>query len=122
MPALARVIPWMVLAFALLALALGFYEWTNPPFTDEQIRASTVHTWEVAASTTRVFTFVFLGLGLICVVLARKADTATARRIATIAAAACAITLMVFLRNHIVLTQRTAVLTGQDFGPLHGLL
>lgn len=122
MPALARVIPWLVLAFALLALALGFYEWANPPFTDEQLRASTVNTWEVAASTTRVFAIVFLGLGLICVVLARKAEVASSRLAASLAVAACAVTLLVFLRNHIELTQRAAALTGTEFGPSFGLL
>ena len=60
MPALARVIPWLVLVFALLALALGLYEWSHPPFADEQLRASLTNTWEVAASTTRVFGIVFL--------------------------------------------------------------
>lgn len=120
MPALARVIPWLVLAFALLALALGFYEWTHPPFTDEQLRASLVNTWEVAASTTRVFAIVFLGLGLICVVLARKSE-GTSRIVASLAAIACAVTLAVFLHNHIALTERTSALTGQTFGAFFGL-
>jgi hypothetical protein len=120
MPALARVIPWLVLVFALLALALGLYEWSHPPFADEQLRASLTNTWEVAASTTRVFGIVFLGLGLICLVLARK-SAGPRQRVAYLAAVACLVTLLVFLRNHIELTQRTATLTGHDFGTLYGL-
>lgn len=122
MPALARLIPWLVIAFAALGLALGLYEWSHPPFTDAQIKASLADTWEVAASTMRVFAVVFLGLGSICVVLAHKAPDGRARTSAYLAVAACLLTLAVFLRNHIELTQRAAGLTGQEFGPLAGLL
>lgn len=121
MPLAGRVIPWLVLAFALLALALGFHEWSNPPFTDAQLQASLVDTWQVAASTSRVFAFVFLGLGVISVVLARRASGG-AQLVAYVAAVACLLAMALFLRNHIVLTQRAADLTGQDFGPLYGLL
>jgi hypothetical protein len=122
MPAFARVIPWLVLGFALAALALGAYEWSHPPFTDEQLTASTADTWEVATSTTRVFVVVFLGLGAISVTLARKPMETAARRVAYLAAAACLVTLLVFLRNHVELTQRATALTGRDFGALYGLL
>jgi hypothetical protein len=122
MPVVGRVIPWLVLGFSLLAMALGFREWSHPPFSDTQLKASLVDTWEVAASTLRVFAFVFLGLGAICVVLARRA-TNTRTRIAAYLAAVCSVlTLALFLRNHIELTQRAAALTGQEFGPLYGLL
>jgi hypothetical protein len=120
MPALGRVIPWLVLGFALLALALGAYEWSHPPFTDEQLRRSLVNTWEVAASTTRVFGIVFIGLGLICLALGRRA-TGSARLTAWLAAGACGLTLLVFLRNHVHLTQRAEELTGRVFGPLSGI-
>ena len=121
MPALARVLPWLVLGFSLAALALGLYEWSHPHFTAEQLRASLENTWGVAASTTRVFLIVFLGLGGICVALARRA-TGPARIIAFTAALACLLTLLVFLRNHVELTQRAAQATGHEFGPLFGLL
>jgi hypothetical protein len=122
MPALARVIPWMVLGFALAAAVLGVYEWSNPPFTDEQLKASTANTWEVATSTTRVLVVVFFGLGGVCVALARKATSVTAQLISYAASIACLLTLMVFIHNHVELTQRAAGLTGQEFGPLYGLL
>ncbi len=121
MPAFARVIPWLVLAFALVALVLGLYEWSHPPFTDEQLKASTADTWEVATSTTRVFAIVFLGLGFVCVALGRKSAGAM-RLVAYLAAVACLVVLAVSVRNHVVLTQRAAGLTGQEFGPLFGLL
>ena len=105
-----------------MGLALGFREWSNPPFTDEQLKASLVDTWEVAASTLRVLAFVFLGLGAICVVLARRATDARTRNVAYLAALCCLLTVALFLRNHIVLTQRAAGLTGQEFGPLYGVL
>jgi hypothetical protein len=121
MPAFARVIPWMVLAFALVASALGLYEWSHPPFSDEQLKASTADTWEVATSTTRVFVVVFFGLGGVCVALARKATDAAMRMTCHVAAVACLLTLMLFVHNHIELTQRAANLTGQDFGNFYGL-
>lgn len=120
MPVVARIIPWFVLAFALVGLALGVYEWNHPPFTDEQLKASLADTWEVATSTTRVFAFVFLGLGVICVALARKVAGA-AQRVAYLAAGACLVTLMVSLRNHVVLTGRAAGISGADLGPFWGL-
>jgi hypothetical protein len=120
MPVVGKIIPWFVLAFALVGLALGLYEWSHPPFTDEQLKASLADTWEVATSTTRVFAFVFLGLGMICVALGRKA-TGPAQAIAYVAAVACLATLAVFLLNHVHLTQRAAGISGEDFGPLYGL-
>lgn len=122
MPTFARVIPWLVLAFALLALLLGSYEWAYPPFTDAQIRESRVDTWEVATSTTRVFAIVFLGLGSICVVLARRPAFGAARPMAWLAASACLLAVLLFMRNHVVLWQRVVRLTGEELGPLFGLL
>jgi hypothetical protein len=123
MPTAGRVIPWLVLGFSLMALALGLYEWGHPPFSNQQIEASLADTWEVAASTSRVLIFVFLGLGVICVALARKAGSGSRHQIvAYIAAVCCLLTVAIFLRNHVVLTKRAAVLTGQDFGALFGLL
>lgn len=122
MPAVGRIIPWFVLAFALLGLALGLYEWSHPPFTDEQLKASLADTWEVATSTTRVFAFVFLGLGAICVALARKASAGAAQIVAYLAAVACLVTLLVSLRNHVALTERAIGISGADLGPFWGLL
>jgi hypothetical protein len=122
MPTAGRVIPWLVLGFALMALALGLYEWRHPPFSDQQIQASLVDTWEVAASTSRVLIFVFLGLGVICVALVRKAGSGSRQIVAYLAAMCCLLTVAILLRNHAVLTQRAAGLTGEDFGALFGLL
>ena len=122
MSPVARVIPWLVLGFALIALLLGYYEWTHPPFTDEQLRASLTNTFEVATSTTRVFGIVFLGLGAICVVLARKMTAGPTQVVAYLAAAACALTLAVFLHNQSVLAHRVTDLTGHTSGPFFGLL
>jgi hypothetical protein len=122
MPAFARVIPWMVLAFSLAAIALGLYEWSHPPFSDEQLKASTANTWEVATSTTRVFVVVFFGLGGVCISLARKATDSSLRFACHAATASCLVTLMIFVHNHVALTERTAAVTGQDFGLFYGLL
>ena len=121
MPVIGKVIPWFVLAFALVGLALGLYEWSHPPFTDEQLKASLADTWEVATSTSRVFAFVFLGLGAICLALSRKA-TGVARTGAYLAAAACLATLFVTLRNQAVLADRVAATSSADVGALWGLL
>jgi hypothetical protein len=122
MPALGRVIPWLVLGFALIALLLGVREWLHPPFTDAQLLASRVETWEVARSTTRVFAIVFLGLGLLCVALARRAPELMTRCAAFGAATACLLVIAVSVRNHVVLTQRLVGMTHETVGPLFGLL
>jgi hypothetical protein len=114
MPVVGRAIPWLVLGFALLGLFLGFSEWANPPFSDEQLRASLTNTWEVHVSTTRVFLFVFLGLGAISFVLARRATDSATRIAGFLATAACLAVVLVFLRNHFALAERTTELTGQQ--------
>jgi hypothetical protein len=114
MPPAARILPWFFIAFALLGLVLGIREWMNPPFTDEQIRASLKDTWEVAASTVPVFAFSFLGLGAIAVVLARRATDLPLRRTAWAAAVLCLLALAVVFRNHVVMTERASALTGQQ--------
>jgi len=122
MPAVARVLPWFFIAFALLGLAFGIQEWLKPPFTDSQIRESLAKTWEIAASTVPVFAFSFLGLGAIAFVLGRRATDSSARAVAWTASGLCLLALAVFVRNHIVMTQRVESLTGQDLGPWFGLL
>jgi hypothetical protein len=41
---------------------------------------------------------------------------------AWLGAGGCLLVLLLFLRNHIELTQRATALTGQEFGALFGLL
>lgn len=122
MPAAGRVLPFFFIAFALLGLVFGVLEWTNPPFTDEQLRASLKDTWEVAASTVPVFAFSYLGLAAISAVLARRATDSRTRTIAWLAAGLCVLALAVVVRNHVAMTERATALTGQDLGPLYGLL
>jgi amino acid permease len=122
MPAAGRVLPFFFIAFALLGLVLGIREWMNPPFTDEQLRASLKDTWEVAASTVPVFAFSYLGLGAISAVLARRAPDSRTRAIAWLAAGLCLLALAVVFRNHVAMTERAATITGHEFGPLFGLL
>jgi amino acid permease len=122
MPPIARFLPFFFIAFALLGLVLGVREWMQPPFTDEQLRASLRDTWEVAASTVPVFAFSFLGLGAISWVLARRAPDAGTRRNAWIALGLCLLVLAVVLRNHVVLAGRVERVTGIELGPWYGLL
>jgi amino acid permease len=122
MPTAGRILPYFFIAFALLGLALGLREWMNPPFTDEQLRASLQDTWEVAASTVPVFAFSYLGLGAISTVLARRAPDAGTRAVAWLAAGLCLLALAVVFRNHVAMTERAAAVTGHEFGTLYGLL
>lgn len=122
MPAVARVLPWFFIAFALLGLGFGIHEWLSPPFTDEQIRASLADTWEVAASTVPVFAFSFLGLAAIAFALGRRASDNSLRTLAWSAMGLCLLALAVMFRNHVAMTERARSLTGHVFGPLYGLL
>jgi amino acid permease len=122
MPPVARVLPWFFIAFAMLGLVMGIREWTNPPFTDAQLRDSLADTWKVAASTVPVFAFSFLGLGTIAFVLGRRATDTSTRAVAWAAAAMCLLALAVVFRNHVAMTERAEALTGQELGTLYGLL
>jgi hypothetical protein len=122
MPAAGRILPFFFIAFALLGIGLGIREWMNPPFTDEQLRASLKETWEVAASTVPVFAFSYLGLGAIAAVLARRATESRTRAISWLASGLCLVALAVVFRNHVAMTERAASVTGHQFGPLFGLL
>jgi len=89
--------------FAVLLVAAT--EWFNPPFTDDQIRASIVDTWEPRAMVTfaELVALVLVGLALVAALLCMLAATLT-------------------YLNHARLTARATALTGQTFGPLDGLL
>ena len=122
MPAVARVLPWFFIAFALLGLVMGLREWASPPFTDAQLRDSLADTWEVAASTVPVFAFSFLGLGASAFVLGRRATDIPSRTVAWAASGMCLLALAVMFRNHIAMTERAEALTGQELGAFYGLL
>ncbi len=106
--------------FAVLLVAAT--EWFNPPFTDDQIRASIVDTWEPRAMVTFAELVALVVGGLVSMGFAALSRVAIRRRTALVAALLCMLAATLTYLNHARLTARATALTGQTFGPLDGLL
>jgi hypothetical protein len=93
----------------------------NPPYSDQEIRASIVDTWEADA----LFTFAALaGIAVVTALslaLAYRSEERLVRRLAVLAVFLAMSSSALVLYSHIALTERTTRLTGHSFGPLYGL-
>ena len=105
-----------------LAIAVGgVWQLLSPPYSDAQIAASLVDTWEVHALTTS-FALVLLSV-LACITLAICMFSGKRLRLAAcVAFFVISAGIGVQLAAHVVLTHQVARVTGQKFGPLYGLL
>jgi glucan phosphoethanolaminetransferase (alkaline phosphatase superfamily) len=111
----------MLALVGIVLVGFGAYHWVHPAYSDDDIRKSLVDTWEVSAWVTSailslsailVTASVFIALYYAHARLWRPAAT-------SILVALCAGSLA--YSNHVVLTMRVAVLTGQTFGSWYGL-
>jgi cytochrome bd-type quinol oxidase subunit 2 len=106
----------------LLAVCLyGGYTALHPPYSDYEIKASIVDTWQVAAFSTLVllitvalFAVLSLGLGY------WNGDRRT-RRLSVVAVFLSISAYGLLLYSHVALTERTMRLTGQSPGGFYGL-
>ena len=115
--------PLLYVAVAVLAVMClyGAYTVVNPAFSDQEIRASIVDTWQAHA----LFTFfALIGItivGVLAVALAFSTREQLVRRLAVLAVLLAASSSALVLYSHIALTERTTRLTGQSFGYFYGL-
>jgi hypothetical protein len=114
----------LVLAVLVLSLAtacaLGLHSIFVPPYTDEQIRASLVDTWEVEAISTTVSLLLFLPAAVSAMGLAYRGNKLS--RILSGTAVLLAIAgSVLFTSSHGFLTARTTQITGQTFAGFYGL-
>jgi hypothetical protein len=92
------------------------------PYTDAQIQASMVDTWEPEAIVTTVVLSLLAFLLLLSVLLWLFSLTSSARWPASAAVAACLGSALLVFANHAAFTIHVTKLTGQTFGPAYGLL
>ena len=102
-------------------LVYGAYALLHPAYSDYEIKASIVDTWQAEA----FFTSVLLGaVALVAFVslmfLWRSADRRI-RRLSALAVLLCISSSGLLIYSHIVLTERTMRLTGQSFEGFYGL-
>jgi len=112
----------ILVALPLTVLLVAVRQWFSPPFTDDQIRASIVDTWEPEAMVTLAELVALSVLGLVSVGLAALSRVTIRRRIGLIAALLCVLAALLTYQNRARLTARATALTGQTFGALDGLL
>ena len=93
----------------------------NPPYTDQQIQASFVDTWEVEAwSTTALLVLLAIAVALSLALAYRGANLT--RRLSTMAVLVAVLAGVLVCSSHVALTNRVTQLTGQTFGGFYGLL
>lgn len=109
----------------ILLVLVGFvglqavWELVYPRFTDEQLM-NFVDTWEPHAIGTGVVLLFLLGVIVVAAVAVWNGEQSI-RRLALAILIATVVAGGVQIWNHVVLTDRTARVTGQTFGGFYGL-
>jgi len=91
-----------------------------PPFTDAEIKASFVDTWEAHAVGSVAILILVMLATCISAALAWSA-TRLAKRLAGTALALGFADAVLLVASHVSLTERTTALTGHAFGSFYGL-
>jgi protein-S-isoprenylcysteine O-methyltransferase Ste14 len=110
-----------LLVASIVAVGVVLFTLTTPEYTDDEIRQSFVDTWEPSAIVTLALLCVLAFFVLLALVVGLFSKRSAER---LLAAAALLLTLgaaTLAYWTHANLTDRTAALTGQEFGPCHGL-
>jgi hypothetical protein len=112
----------LVILVALLAFAcvLGVRSILVPSYTDQQIQASLVDTWQVEAFSTAVLLVLIFLAAVFAIVLGYRGSKLV-RFLASAAVLLAVADSALFVSSHIVLTARTTQITGQTFAGFYGL-
>ena len=97
------------------------YELFHPPFSDQEIKASVVDTWEVGALSTVALIIGIAIVGMTSLALRIGTVDQSVRRLSVIAVILSIASIAILFYSHIALTERTTQLTGQTFGRFYGL-
>lgn len=107
-------------AFLSIVFCFAVLGYVYPPFTDAEIRASFVDTWEAHAVGTAAFLFLVLLATCFSVALAWGAS-GSVKRLAAVALVLGFADAALLVALHVSMTERTTALTGQTFGSFYGL-
>lgn len=109
-----------LVAFLVIVFRFAAHDYFYPPFTDAQIKASFVDTWEAHAVGSVAILILVLFATCISAALAWGAARLAKRLAGTALALGFADAVLLFA-SHASLTARTTALTGQTFGGFYGL-
>ena len=111
----------VVALFAILVAGSGVVEILDPPYTDQELAASFVDTWEPHAIVTTLLLGVLALVALFVAAVCALGGAALRRySLATLFLVVCAAASQV--AAHIVFTNHVTRVTGQTFGRFYGLL
>jgi len=110
----------VLVAIALAAIVNGAWQILSPSYSDAQIAASLVDTWQPHAFVTGVVLALLFTAG--CVVLACLFAGRHLRRISCVALLAIFVAIGTQFAGHVLLSHQATRVTGQTFGALYGLL
>ena len=110
---------YLVVILAIVCI-LAVYEIFFPPYTDAQIQASFVDTWEVHALGTAAILLLVLMAAVVAPALAWGCSR-LGKKLAVVSVALAGTSAALLITSHAALTERTTALTGQSFGGFYGL-
>ena len=112
---------YIAVTILLLACVYAMFVLLHPPYSDQQIMASIVDTWEAEALGPVALTVAVVVVAAASLAFARRAQNPSVHRLSRIALVLSVAAVGLLLYSHIALTERTTRLTGQSFGALYGL-
>jgi cytochrome bd-type quinol oxidase subunit 1 len=112
---------YIAISVASGVLVYAAYALAHPPYSDYEIKASIVDTWRVEAFFTFVLLVAISFVVLLSLVFCWRSPERRIRRLSALAVLLCISSSALLIYSHIVLTERTARLTGQSFGGFYGL-
>ena len=110
-----------IIAMLLVVGGLAVNDLLNPPYTDQQIQASLVDTWEAEAWRTMAL-LIFLAIAAVLSTALTYRSHALPRRLSILSVLVAFLVGALAFSNHAALTNRVTQLTGQTFGSFYGLL
>ena len=111
-----------IFTFATAGIALSGWALLVPSYTDQQIRASMVDTWEVEASLASCTIVVLLLTLCVSAYISVGTSRKSVRSLAACAGILSIVGIGCAYASHVALTVRATELTGQSFGALYGLI
>jgi hypothetical protein len=120
MPEIREAILVSFVGLLVFACAFAIYSLAFPPFTDAEIQQSFVDTWGVNALITTAGLAIVLLAGVLSALLIWR-GTPLAKRLSIMSVTLSIVATGLLVLGHAKLTERTTMLTGQEFGGILGL-
>jgi len=112
---------YAAVAALLLACLYGGYAVTSTPYSDQELRASIVDTWQAQALFTLVVLAGIAALTALSVAVAYGTRDRVVRRLRLLAILLSITSAALVFSGHMALTERATLITGHSFGFLYGL-